>query len=136
MNNWKMRLANWMRGRYGVDALYKGLIGLYFGLVVLNLFLRWRLFFVLSLAVLAYAMYRVFSRQLARRARENSVYLSVRDKARKKLLLTYNRVRLIRTHRYRTCPHCKTPLRLARKPGTMTVNCPVCHTTFQATIRF
>ena len=34
MNNWKMRLAAFMQGRYGMDAMYKGLVALYFALVV------------------------------------------------------------------------------------------------------
>ncbi len=135
MNNWKMRLAAFMQGRYGMDAMYKGLVALYFALVVLNLILRRSVLFYISLLVLGFAMYRVFSRQHAKRAAENARYVALRDKAKKKVLQLYNRVRYFRTHRYRTCPNCKTSLRLRKKVGTMTVNCPVCHTTFQATIR-
>ena len=135
MNNWRMRLAAFMQGRYGIDAMYKGLIGAYFLLIVLNPFFRTSFLFYLSLAVLAFAMYRVFSRQTAKRAQENARYVAFRDSAKKKVLQTYNRIKFIGTHRYRTCPNCKTSLRLPKKIGTMTVNCPVCHTTFQATIK-
>lgn len=135
MNNWKMRLAAFMQGRYGVDAMYKGLIAAYFVLVVLNLILQLSLLFYLSLAVLAYSMYRVFSRQLAKRAKENAQYVALRDRTKKSALKVYNRAKYYRTHRYRTCPNCKTSLRLPKKIGTMTVNCPVCRSTFQATIK-
>ena len=67
MNNWKMRLAQWMRGRYGIDALYKGLINVYFVLLIINMFVRSSVLFYLSLTILVVAMYRVFSRQLAKR---------------------------------------------------------------------
>lgn len=135
MNNWKMRLAAFMQGRYGMDALYKGLIAIYFALIVLNLFLGISLLFYLSLLVLGLAIYRVFSRQTAKRAKENAQYIAWRDKAKKRIMLIVNRVKFFRTHRYRTCPNCKTSLRLQKKIGTMTINCPVCHTTFQATIK-
>ncbi len=135
MNNWKMRLAQWMRGRYGIDALYKGLINIYFVLLIINMFVRSSVLFYLSLTILVVAMYRVFSRQLAKRRQENTKYLALRDPIKKKVLLAFNRIRFFRTHRYRTCPNCKTTLRLRKQAGTMTVTCPVCKTVFQVTMR-
>ncbi len=133
MNRLKYKIAAWMQGRYGVDALYKALVALYFILFALSLFLFRPLYYV-SLAVLGYSLYRVLSKNLSARAEENRRYLAISGNIKKKTLLFINRFKFHKTHRYRTCPNCKTALRLPKKIGTMTVNCPVCHHTFQATI--
>ncbi len=134
-NNWKYKLTVWMQGRYGIDPLYKALLIAYAAIVVLNLFFPSTLLWALSTATLVFAVYRVFSRQIARRAEENRRYLLARDSVKKKALLLVNRARSYKTHRYRQCPNCHTTLRLKKQIGTVTVNCPKCHTTFQVTIR-
>ncbi len=136
MNNWKYKLAVWMQGRYGIDPLYRGLLGLYLIILVLNLFVRSQLLGALGIALLAFALYRFFSKQTARRAEENRRYILLRDKVKKKTLLTFNRIKYSRTHRYRECPSCHTMLRLKKQVGTVTVTCPKCHTMFQVTIKF
>lgn len=135
MNNWRYKLAAFMQGRYGVDALYKALMIVYLALIVLNMFLRSPIVMYLAFVPLAFGFYRVFSRQLAKRAAENRQYLALRDSARKKIMQTVNRFKERNTHRYRVCPSCRTTLRLQKKIGTMTINCPKCHTTFQVTIK-
>lgn len=135
MNNWKYKLAAWMQGRYGIDALYKGLAGLYVGILVINLFIGSSLLSSLGLALIIFAMFRVFSKQTAKRAEENRRYLAVYGKIKKKVLLTVNRLKAYKTHRYRECPNCHTMLRLKKQIGTVTVNCPKCHSTFQVTIK-
>lgn len=135
MNNWRYKLAALMRGRYGPDPLYKALIVLYLVLIVLNMFLRSPVVMYLALVPLVFGFYRVFSKQLAKRAAENRKYLALRDGVRKKVMQTINRFKERNTHRYRACPNCHTTLRLQKKIGTMTVNCPKCHTTFQVTVK-
>lgn len=135
MKNWRYKLAEWIQGRYGIDPMYKGLLGIYLAIVVLNLFIGSRLLSVLGIAVLVFAMYRFISKNTARRAEENRIYISLRDRIKKKVMLVFNRVKYFKTHRYRECPSCHTMLRLKKQVGTITVNCPKCHTTFQATIK-
>lgn len=124
-----------MQGRYGIDPMYKGLLGLYLVLLVANMFLASPVVMYLSLAVLVFAVFRVFSRNLAKRAAENRRYLALFNKAKKWVLLQYNRIREFKTHRYLKCPSCKTTLRLGKKTGTMTVKCPKCHNSFETTMR-
>ncbi len=135
MNNWKYKLAQFMQGRYGIDKLYKALVGGYFALFILNLFLRSALLSYLSTALVIFAFFRVFSRQTAKRADENRRFMALWQKLRQKALQTINRVKEYKTHRYRSCPSCHTTLRLTKKIGTMTVNCPKCRNTFQVTIK-
>ena len=135
MKSWKYKLSAWMQGRYGMDSLYKGLLFLYIGLLALNLFLRSQLVMTLSLLLLVLAMFRVFSKQTAKRASENQRYLAFIGPLKKKVLQSINRVKDYKTHRYRSCPNCHTSLRLKKKIGTMTVTCPKCRSTFQVTIK-
>lgn len=136
LNNLKQKLTAFMQGRYGPDAMYKGLFGLSMALLVLNIFLRSSVFYYLALAVIIYSLYRFFSKDLARRGAENQRYLAFIGKAKKKLLLTKNRVRDFGTHRYRACPSCKTPLRLKKQVGTRQVKCPVCGNEFEVRIKY
>lgn len=136
LNNLKQKLMAFMQGRYGPDAMYKGLFGLSLTMLVLNIILRSALFYYLALALIIYSMYRFFSKDRSRRAAENQRYLALVDKIKKKLLLTKNRIRDIGTHRYRSCPSCKTPLRLKKQIGPRQVKCPVCGNEFEVQIKF
>ncbi|MDD4134488.1 MAG: hypothetical protein PHN46_05335 [Eubacteriales bacterium] len=136
LNPLKAKLMAFMQGRYGPDPMYKGLFGLSIGLLVLNMIIGSGVLGFLAMAVIIYSLFRFFSKNRALRAAENQRYLAFMDKARKKWLLTRNRLKFFRTHRYRTCPSCKTPLRLEKKVGAMHVTCPVCKNSFDVTIRF
>lgn len=129
--DWKRRLAVWMQGRYGPDALYKALTAVFFALAVLNLLLRQPLLYYASLLVMAFGLFRVFSRNKAARAKENAHYLRWKDRVKKTVLLQYNRLRERKTHIYQPCPQCRTTLRLARREEPMTVHCPICRHTFE-----
>lgn len=136
MNRWKAALARYMRGRYGIDALYRALMVSTFVFLVLNLLFPSLVFYALSLGSVVWSTLRVMSRQHARRAAENQRYLALKSRARQGLLQTRNRLRDIRTHRYRRCPSCRQLLRLPRKPGVNHVKCPVCKQESDINIRF
>ncbi len=135
LNRLKFKFASWMQGRYGMDPLYKALIAVYFALIVLNLFVGSAILNYAAMLLVLFAFLRVFSRQTAKRAIENRKYITLRDSVKKKVLLTINRVKEYKTHRYRSCPNCRSTLRLQKKIGTMTVTCPKCRTSFQVTVR-
>ena len=70
--NW---LRKFMYGRYGVDALSMNII--IFGLL-LSIFSSFnRYFSILSAIVFIYAYYRVFSRNINKRYRENQKFLKI-----------------------------------------------------------
>lgn len=135
LNNLRAKLMAFMQGRYGPDPMYKALVGLAMALLVLNLFVRSSALSLLAMAAMVFSLFRFFSKNRAKRAAENQRYLAIKDQAKKKFLLTKNRIRFIRTHRYRTCPNCKTTLRLEKKVGIMHVKCPVCKNEFEVNIR-
>ena len=54
---------------------------------------------------------------------------------RRAVLRLFHRIRDRKTHVYRTCPVCKSALRLPRTSGEHGVNCPACHGHFMVRIK-
>lgn len=134
MGNFRDRMARFMYGRYGIDQLYYALFVFYFILVIVNLVFQSPILGVLNWAVLLYMAYRLFSRNIARRRAENDRFLKIWNPVKSSCLLTFRRVKEIRTHRFRKCPHCKASLRLPRKSGKHAVVCPRCRREFEVRI--
>lgn len=131
----KTRLANMMRGRYGMDALYKATMALTFVFLVLNLLFPSPVFYLLSLVCAFLSIFRAFSKNHAKRAAENQKYLGFKGRFSKAVLQLKNRFRDRKTHRYRACPNCKQSLRLKKKIGVNHVRCPMCKHEFDITIK-
>ena len=125
-----------MIGRYGIDTLYKALLVIYLILVVTGSALArvsrpvYTILWVLSLAVLIYAIFRSFSRNIAARQRENARWLALTAPIRREGRLLRDKWTFRKTHVFKKCPGCKAVLRLPRKKGKHTVNCPHCHKNF------
>ena len=125
-----------MRGRYGVDHLYIVNLVVYFiGLIILRRLDSVIIFDFLLLILIFWTFFRFFSRNTAKRQRENQVLLNLVAKTKAKAKQIFNRIKDIGTHRYRKCPHCETKLRLPRKVGVHTVKCPRCQQRFQVKVR-
>lgn len=136
INKFKYKLAYWMQDRYGMDSLYKALLTAMLIFLLLNIFFPSFIFYVLSLASGAAAIFRSFSKNSSKRVAENQIYLRLKDKAKKKTMQLINRIKEWKTHRYRACPSCKTTLRLPKKLGINHVKCPVCKNETDFNIRF
>lgn len=135
-NQIKYKLALFMRGRYGMDQLYRALMAATLVFVVLNLFFPFILFYLLALLAAVWAFFRAFSKNHPARSKENQKYLALKGKLTQKALLLRNRVRDRKTHRYRACPACRQSLRLKKKVGVNHVKCPACKHEFDINIRF
>lgn len=136
MERFKEKLFNFMNGRYGIDQLYYGLIVLYFILIIANSFIESTIIGVFSWFVFIFMFYRIYSKNIYKRGLENEKFLKFWLPAKAKLSLSYRKIREIKTHRYRTCPSCKTTIRLPRKKGRHTVKCPKCSNRFEVQIRW
>lgn len=129
----RRKLAAFMRGRYGstgIDKLGTALIVSGFILYFICLFFRTgAVHYVLtglSTALYVYFIFRLISRNYAARQKENRAFCSFRTKVKNFFKLQKDRIKDIKTHRYRKCPHCKATLRLPAKKGTHSVMCPKC----------
>ncbi|MGH4124286.1 MAG: hypothetical protein ACREV6_15275 [Clostridium sp.] len=134
MGNLKNKLTQFMYGRYGTDQLYIALIGTYFILIVANAFISSTIIDGLMYAMLIWIIFRTLSRNIYKRRMENEKFMKIWKPVRAKGSLTIRRIKEIKTHRFRKCPHCKKVLRLPRMKGKHTVKCPCCNKEFELRI--
>ena len=128
--NFKYKLMRFMSGRYGFDALFYALFFVAAILSVINVFF-WTIWLQLIVdAILVYAFFRVLSRNIDARRRENQLFFHIKTRfqnwriARRKQKADY-------THVYRKCPKCRAVLRLPRRKGKHTTACPKCGNKFR-----
>ena len=133
---WRLRqaLASFMYGRYGVDKLYWGLFWLWVLIAVVNIFVASAVLYVVELLIMFFMYFRVFSKNIYRRRRENERFVGAISAVRDFFRLQWSRVRDIRYKRYRRCPSCKAVLRLPIKRGKHTAKCPSCGKNFNVRI--
>lgn len=130
----KMALMRFMSGRYGNDDLGKLNFWLYLILLVLNIFLRSRIVYIIEALVIFLYFFRAFSRNIPKRQSENYKYLAIKTKIKQFFKRTKNRFRDRKTHVYRKCPNCKVFLRLPKKKGEHVCTCPKCRRDFNVKI--
>lgn len=130
------KIQRFMVGRYGIDQLWRWLIIFYFiALVLANIAYRfshiayWALF-VLATAIVAFALYRVFSKNIEARRSENESWLKFSGNIRQKFLFQKNKFKQRKTHKFVKCKKCKKVLRLPKHKGKINVTCPHCKNTF------
>ncbi|MBU3175692.1 hypothetical protein KPL47_04860 [Clostridium estertheticum] len=134
MGNFKNKLAQFMYGRYGTDQLYLALIALYFVLIVANAFINSTIIRGIMFAILIWIVFRALSRNVYKRNMENEKFIKFFKPIKSKGAFEIRRIKEIKTHRFRKCPHCKKMLRLKRLRGKHTVKCPSCNKEFELRI--
>jgi predicted SprT family Zn-dependent metalloprotease len=118
-----------MQGRYGNDRLGQAMLMAALACVVLSLF-RIPFISTIGLAILVLTYYRMFSRQIAKRAAENQKYMQLEWKVRAKLQKKKQSLAQRRTHRIYKCPNCKQKIRVPRNRGRIAISCRKCGTEF------
>ena len=107
--NWRDRFSKFMYGRYGADQFSKFLLGLTIALCIISLFVPRRLgslFSTLILLLIFYTYFRMFSRNIYKRAGQRKYY-----------------------HFYK-CPGCGQRIRIPKGHGKIQIRCPKCNATF------
>ena len=122
---WK--LAVWMQGRYGIDGFLRMLVVFGLVLTIASLLpylgaLSW-----IAFLVLAYALFRAFSKNHAKRMRENEAYERLSAKPKQAVSVAGKAWRNRKTTRYFKCKGCGTVLSVPRGKGKLHVTCPKCH---------
>lgn len=154
-------LSRFMYGRYGFDRMSKGLTVLYLILwaveMLIGIFTDWyTVYYLLHLvmtALIVWVLFRMLSRNIEARRRENEKYCAFIDKLRRnKQTSSYNsapygsapynsaqyntvyeqpqkpaKPKSDKTYKYVKCKNCGATLRLKRRRGTHTATCPRCH---------
>lgn len=132
------KLRQWMYGRYGNDEL--SLVTWIASLVLLVLSSILSTFAktggallyvasgirILGLAMLVWMMFRMFSKNIARRRAENYKFLAFT----RSLKGIFRRRPDAKTHRYFKCPGCGQTVRVPRNKGKINITCPKCGVKF------
>ena len=142
MGDFREKLIRFFNGRYGVDDFEKFLCIFYFAFVlitaILSIFLSPVVVLILriiSSLILVYIFFRMLSRSIQMRMRENRIYLNIKNSIFSWIKLQKNRFRDRKTHIYKKCPHCKAVLRLKKIKGEHRAACPRCGKCFDVTVR-
>ncbi len=129
----KLNLAfsRFMYGRYGNDSLNQFLIVVWLIEAVLNLFFGSIILYVLGLILCVVVFYRMLSKNIVKRQKENAEWYRFSQKCRGTFCRLKVRIRDRKTTRFFHCPHCKAPIRMPRKVGKFNIRCRQCGNTFQ-----
>ena len=118
-------LSRFMYGRNGFDQLGVAMLWLCIILDVISIFVKSTVISAASMAVWVIVLFRIFSKNLAKRRDENSAYLrlvwQVKNKGR-----NFKQRRQDTEHKYFTCKNCKTICRVPKGKGKIRITCPKC----------
>ena len=112
-----------MAGRYGTDRLNMVILCVGLAASLLSSFLSgsifsW-IFWVLSYALMIWAIFRSLSRNINGRYQENRRFMLMIDRVRD------------RQNRYFICPRCRQTVRVPRHKGKIAITCPKCKERFE-----
>lgn len=123
----KQKLIAFFSGRNGMDTLAKAVVFPSLVLMLVSGFIPvgWLQYTlnIISLAGIVYGYYRIFSRDLYKRQKENYAFreffkiMKLKWKDRK-------------TYRYYRCPSCHAWMRVPKGRGSIKITCRVCKTKF------
>ena len=127
---WMEKFYRFMYGRYGIDELYYLFFYSYIILVCISLFFKVPYLFWVELVLFVIMFSRVFSKNIAKRKRENRFYLEVRSNIRKPFQNIKRNWKDRHDFVYKKCHKCKTTLRLPlpSERGIQNTTCPKCKT--------
>lgn len=124
------RFRKFMYGRYGFDQFSQSLVILSLVISFIGTLTRSSILVAVSYIPFIYAIYRMLSKDINKRMKENYQYTMFINTVKGKFLKGKRNVTGTKTHKYYTCPKCKTTIRVPRGKGKICITCPKCRTEF------
>ncbi len=125
--NWFRRF---MTGRYGNDNLNNFLLILALICIVLSTFTRLLLLEAVGLACLCVCYFRMFSRNVGKRAQENQLFLECKGRVTRFFSREKNVMSQRKDYHIYTCSKCRQKIRIPRGKGRIEITCPRCGNRF------
>ena len=127
------KIARFMAGRNGNDQLNRFLLLVDIVLLLIAAIFKdgiGRYVYQFVFVLLAYAYFRMLSRNVYKRREENGKYIRARYKVSAALRVRHERWVQRRDYKFFTCPSCKTTLRVPRGHGKIKIVCRKCGSSF------
>ena len=125
------RAVEWMRGRRGPDDIVYACIFLAVVLVIINLFAHASWLSWLAIALIVYGCFRIQSKNLGARAKENEAFLKAIGPLRPWLQNPKAAAAEAKQFKHVKCSHCGQKVRVPRGKGKLRVTCPKCREKFE-----
>lgn len=119
-------LRRFMLGRNGLDQLGIAFMVVFIVLNIVSLFVSSAVFFIIYIVLFALFVFRVLSKNVAARRKENIAFLRVWNPIYKVLAKYCDRIKNIRKYKYFKCAGCKRTIRVPRGKNKIRVTCPHC----------
>ncbi len=137
MQRFIYRIQQFMYGRNGIDGL--GIAVLILSIVSRSIFTFTfnRIFYIINLLLLVVFIYRVFSKNLYKRRKENSFFMKYFYKVsgyfKSASSLARERAIVKQTHKIYVCPKCKKRLKVPKGKGKIEISCPCSYKFYKRT---
>lgn len=119
-----------MTGRYGMDQLNFGIFGASIVVAFISMFFHNGLISIFSWILFILYFFRVFSKNTAKRYKENELFLTYLRPLQGWFNKKKSRLKDSKTHKYFTCPNCKQTIRVPKGKGKISISCPKCRNEF------
>lgn len=130
----KEKIARFMYGRYGADQLSNFILWVYIALFAVNLFANSLILYLSAIALMIWTFFRMFSRNIGARNKENLKFLAMKKKFTSFWKLLFDCIKDSPKKVYKRCPSCRAVVRLPRKAGKHSATCPKCRKSFSLRI--
>ena len=127
------KIARFMAGRNGNDQLNRFLLLVDIVLLLIAALFKdgiGRYVYPFVFVLLAYAYFRMLSRNVYKRREENGKYIRARYKVSAALRVRHERWVQRKDYKFFTCPACRTTLRVPRHKGKINIVCKKCGNSF------
>ena len=128
MQGFLYKVSQFMYGRNGIDGLSIFIFVLSFIIRNISYYSRNSILNLISIILSVLVIYRVFSKDLLRRRKENDVFMRHFNKIsyffKTKTSIAKERARTRATHKIYKCPKCKRVLKVPKGKGKIEISCP------------
>ena len=129
--DWQRKVVEWLRGRQGPDDLAVFCTNLAIVVVLVNVFARVSWLGWFALVLVAYSRFRIQSKNLGARSRENAAFLKALGPARPWVQNPRAAWSELRSYKHVKCASCHQRVRVPRGKGKLRVTCPRCGGKFE-----
>ena len=123
------KIQRFMWGRYGNDRFNQFLMIAALVCLVISFF-GGNLFYLLAFAIMIYAYFRMFSKNIGKRSAENQLYLKKEMQVRGFWQKKKRELKQMKDYHIYRCPNCRQKIRVPRGKGKIAISCRKCGTEF------